>query len=39
MVVIDDGCYDFMFYKERYVMFEYEYIKFVKISNNFFIVY
>ncbi len=35
MVAIDDGCYDFMFYKERYATLEFERINSLKIASNF----
>lgn len=35
MVAIDDGCYDFMFYKEKYANLEFEHINTVKIASNF----
>lgn len=36
IVAIDDGCYDFMFYKEKYATVEFEHTHSIKISNNFF---
>jgi len=35
MVAIDDGCYDFMFYKERHATLEFEHTHSVKINTNF----
>ncbi len=36
IVAIDDGCYDFMFYKEKYATIEFEHTHSIKITNNFF---
>lgn len=36
IVAIDDGCYDFMFYKEKYATVEFEHTHSIEISNNFF---
>ena len=36
IVAIDDGCYDFMFYKEKYAKVEFERTHSIEISNNFF---
>ncbi len=35
MVAIDDGCYDFMFYKEKYATVEFEQTHSLEISYNF----
>ena len=35
MWAIDDGCYDFMFYKEKHATLEFEHTNSTKISNNF----
>lgn len=39
IVAIDDGCYDFMFYKEKYVTLEFEHKHSIEISNHFFTVH
>ncbi len=39
IVAIDDGCYDFMFYKEKYARLEFEHKHSIEISNNFFTVH
>ena len=39
MVAIDDGCYDFMFYKEKNAVLEFEHTHSVKISNQVFTVH
>ena len=36
IVAIDDGCYDFMFYKEKYATLEFEKTNYIDISSNFF---
>ncbi len=36
IVAIDDGCYDFMFYKEKYATVEFEHTHSIKIIHNFF---
>lgn len=36
IVAIDDGCYDFMFYKEKYATVEFEQTHSLEISNNLF---
>ncbi len=35
MVAIDDGCYDFMFYKEKHATLTYQHTHSVKINNRF----
>ena len=39
IIAVDDGCYDFMFYREKYATLEYEHTHSVKISNHFFTVH
>ncbi len=39
IVAIDDGCYDFMFYKEKYATLEFEKTNSVDINSNFFTVH
>ena len=39
IVAIDDGCYDFMFYKEKYATLEFEKTHSIDISSNFFTVH
>lgn len=36
IVAIDDGCYDFMFYREKYASVEFEHTHSIAISTNFF---
>lgn len=36
IVAIDDGCYDFMLYKEKHATVEFEHTHSIEISNNFF---
>ncbi len=36
IVAIDDGCYDFMFYKEKHAIVEFEHTHSLQINNHFF---